>query len=168
VNDVELLLGKLKSFDVSAIIADILKDEVIGRIIITTIQERLESSGTIATGRALRTDIARSSRKKAVGKYGAYSKKTELIKSDKGQEIRFVTLKDTGEFYSTFISKIKNNSIELDADFRNIYDNFQDSFKTEEEFQTAILDISDDELKIIFDNYIYPKIEQKTLEYFGL
>lgn len=162
-NDIELLISQLKSFDVSAIIADILKDKRLGFIIITTIQERLESEGKDANNKSLKTDIGKSSKGT-----GIYAKKTVSIKRKSGQPTDRVTLKDTGEFYNSFRSKVKANELSLTADFRNIYDNFQDSFNSEKEFQSAILDLTDQELQRIFDNFIYPQIEEKTFKHFGL
>ena len=157
------LLTKLKSFDVSALIADTLKDNRLGRIIITTIQERLESEGKDSEGKSLKTDFGKSSRGT-----GFYAKKTVSIKKAKGQPTDRVTLKDTGEFYQSFRSQIKANELGLTADFRNIYENFQDSFSNESQFQEAILGLTDSELQRIFDNFIYPQIEQKTFKHIGL
>jgi hypothetical protein len=157
------LQTKLKSFDVSAIIADILKDKRIGFIIISTIQDRLENEGRDANNQTLRTDIGQSSKGT-----GIYARNTVTFKRAKGQPIDRVTLKDTGEFYRSFRSQFRGNELGLTANFRNIYENFQDSFANEKEFTQAILDLTDDELQRIFDNYIYPQIEEKTLKYFGL
>lgn len=162
-NDLELLQAQLKSFSVSSIIGDILKDKILGHVIITTIQDRLESEGKDSSGQSLRTDFG-----KASGGTGFYARKTVSIKRIKGQPSDRVTLKDTGEFYNSFRSQIKANELGLTASFRNIYDNFQDSFNSEKDFQNAILGLTDQELDTIFNNYIYPKIEQKTLKHFGL
>jgi hypothetical protein len=47
---------------------------------------------------------------------GDYSKKTKRIKSDKGQPTNRVTLKDTGEFYSSFALRNTRDGFEIVAD----------------------------------------------------
>lgn len=165
-NTLESLHKAVSTFDVKAIINEVLKLNDIQSELIRIIQTRLYEKGTTAEGEKLRTDFAKSSNKRLKGEKGFYSKNTERIKKGKGQTIDRVTLKDTGEFYESFKTTFKTD-LDVSADFRDIYLNFQDSFNSENEFEQAILDISDEEKEILFDK-MWPIIEEKTLQWLAI
>lgn len=165
-NKLESLHNAVSTFDVKTIINEVLKLNEIQQALIDIIQTRLYEKGTTAEGEKLRTDFAKSSNKRLKGEKGFYSKNTERIKKGKGQTIDRVTLKDTGEFYESFKTTFKTD-LDVSADFRDIYLNFQDSFNSENEFEQAILDISDEEKEILFDK-MWPYIEQKTLQWLAI
>jgi len=159
-NKLENLQKSLASFDILLIIREVLKREDVGKVLIAIIQKRLYYKGETVEGDKLRTDFAKSSNKRLKGTKGFYSRNTETIKKSKGQKIDNVTLNDTGEFYESFKTDFKSNSLELSADFRDIYDNFKDSFSSDTKFEDAILDITDEEKEQLFD-FMYPLILEK-------
>jgi hypothetical protein len=166
-NKLESLHKAVSTFDVKTIINEVLKISEIQQALIDIIQTRLYDKGTTAEGEKLRTDHGKSSWHG--GKYGFYCKNTEVIKQrhkSPKQPIDRVTLKDTGEFYESFKTTFKTD-LDVSADFRDIYLNFQDSFNSENEFEQAILDISDEEKEILFDK-MWPIIEEKTLQWLAI
>jgi hypothetical protein len=165
-NKLESLYNSVNTFDVKIIINEVLKLSEIQSELVKIIQTRLYDKGTTAEGEKLRTDFAKSSNKRLKGDLGFYSKNTERIKKGKGQPIDKVTLKDTGEFYESFKTTFKTD-LDVSADFRDIYDNFQDSFSSEKNFEEAILDISDEEKEILFDK-MWPYIEKKTIQWLAI
>lgn len=163
-NTLESLHKNVSTFDAYKIIGDVLKLKEIQGALIAIIQKRLFDKGTTAEGDKLRTDFAKSSNKRLKGTKGFYSKNTETIKKSKGQKIDNVTLYDTGDFYNSFKTTFEKDTLFLNADFRDIYSNFKDSFSSENEFQQAILDISDEEKEQLF-TLMLPHIEQMIMKW---
>ena len=165
-NKLESLHNAVSTFDVKTIINEVLKLNDIQSELVRIIQTRLYEKGTTAEGEKLRTDHGKSSWHG--GELGFYCRNTEKIKKRKSpkQPIDRVTLKDTGEFYESFKTTFKTD-LDISADFRDIYLNFQDSFNSEKDFEQAILDISDEEKELLFDK-MWPYIEQKTLQWLAI
>lgn len=134
-----------------------IKDYVLGEI-----EKRLYEEGTDTNNKKLITDFAISQKQKA------YSKKTQKIKTAKGQAIDKVTLADTKEFYDSFNIEIKDSYFEFIADFEkdngNIYENFQDSFASEESFQQMTVGLSDEQKDIFIRNVILPEFINAILK----
>jgi hypothetical protein len=164
-NTLESLHNKLGTFDAGKIINDVLKINAVKGALIAIIQKRLYNKGETATGKKLKTDLANSMG--YGGNLGFYSAKTESIKASKNQPVNRVTLNDTGEFYDSFKAEFKNSELNLKADFRDIYDNFLESFSSETDFQEDILDITDEEKEQLFE-VMYPYIEELTLQWLAI
>lgn len=71
--------------------------------------KQLFDKGIDATGKKLRNRF-----RTVAAEY--YSKETIRIKSEKGQPTDRITLKDSGDFYSTFKLELKNGAFFIDAD----------------------------------------------------
>jgi hypothetical protein len=165
-NKLESLYNSVNTFNAKTIINEVLKLSEIQSELVKIIQTRLYDKGTTAEGEKLRTDFAKSSNKRLKGEKGAYSKNTEIRKRKDGLPDDHVTLFQEGKFYKSFKTTFKTD-LDVSADFRDIYDNFQDSFSSEKDFEKAILDISDEEKEILFDK-MWPYIEQKTLQWLAI
>jgi hypothetical protein len=139
---------KLKFID---LFEDFAKRKTINDQIINTIKKRLFADGVTGDGVKLRTDNALS------GDF--YSLLTERVKKFEGQKISNVTLKDTGEFYDSFVTLINKQFLIIDADFNkddgHIQKNFTSQFGTADKFEESVLSLTDEELvKIILDQFI--------------
>ena len=164
-NKLESLYKNVSTFSTTKVINDVLKINAVKGSLIAIIQKRLYNKGETATGKKLKTDLANSMG--YGGNLGFYSAKTESIKADKKQPVNRVTLYDTGEFYDTFKAEFKNGSLGLSADFRDIYDNFLESYSSENDFQEDILDITDEEKEQLFE-VMYPYIKEITLQWLAI
>jgi hypothetical protein len=164
-NKLESLYNSVNTFDVKKVISDVLKINAVKGALIAIIQKRLYNKGETATGKKLKTDLANSIG--YGGNLGFYSAKTESIKASKNQPVNRVTLNDTGEFYDSFKAEFKTDNLDVSADFRDIYDNFLETFSSEKEFQEEILDITDDEKDQLFE-VMYPYIKELTLQWLAI
>jgi hypothetical protein len=121
-------------------------------LIPSLITGRLYNEGTDYKGKELRTDTA----KQQNNPY--YSRFTLSIKQRQGQRTTNVTLNDTGEFYNSFVSKVNNKEIIINAETKDIFDNFEKHYSSEKDFEKAILNLSEDDRKIfireILPNFI--------------
>lgn len=126
--------------------------DAVPELIPSIITQRLYNEGTDYKGKELRTDTA----KQQNNPY--YSRFTLGLKQRKGQRTTNVTLNDTGEFYNSFVSKANAKELIVKADFRDIYNNFEKSYQSENSFEKAILNLSNDDRKIfireILPNFI--------------
>ena len=139
--------------EIEVIAFEILQDESLGEQIIETIQDRIYDDGIDANGEILRTDEAIESNNPA------YSFNTYFIKGNKGQKTSNVTLKDTGDFYKSWEIIESFDGIDLEADFKNIYDNFMMSYEDANDFENAILNLNKEEKKEL----IFTVIKQQIL-----
>jgi hypothetical protein len=118
------------------------------------ILKRIYNDGTDADNKKLKTDRGRP----------LYAIRTQRIKSKKGQKYSNVTLKDTGQFYDSFVIRTQNKMFEVIAKYQkkdgNIYDNFQKLYSSFEQFDKAITGMQEDEWKLFLDNVIQPKFLQ--------
>lgn len=123
-------------------------------LIPSLITGRLYNEGTDYKGKELRTDTA----KQQNNPY--YSRFTLGLKQRKGQRTTNVTLNDTGEFYNSFFSKANAKELIIKADFRDIYNNFEKSYQSENSFEKAILNISNDDRKIFIKEILPNLVKQ--------
>jgi len=110
------------------------------------VRQRLYYSGEDSEGNKLQTDIAKSQGK------DFYSKYTEKQKKKKGQKTQPVTLRDSGEFYNSIEISATDKDFLIIAEFEkqngNMFENFRDSYNDFNEFETLILSLNKNELKI--------------------
>lgn len=164
-NVLETLHANLQTFDIRKIINKVLQRSDVGEFVIKVIQDRLYNEGKTATGDKLKTDFAKSVR--FSGTQGAYARSTEKFKKLDGLPTDRVTLFQTGEFYDSFKKEFKSNSLQISAEFRNIYDNFQDSFSSQQDFEKAIIGLTDEDLKRIFE-FIYPFLAEEINKWLAI
>ncbi len=138
------------------ILNNIFSDTIVQKSIIDIIQNRIFSKGVDVDGRQLRTDATEL---KAGNKSKFYHDFTVAIKSDKGQRTQNVTLKDTGEFYNSWYVKIENEFFNIQANFKDIFNNFELSYNIQDEFEEKITSLNNDELSFILKSRILPKFE---------
>jgi hypothetical protein len=76
-----------------------------------------------------------------------------------------VTLKDTGKFYDSL--KVENNlfGFEINADFRNIHENFTKLYN-EAEFEREISSLNEAEIDKLLSDYVNIEIEKRIYELF--
>lgn len=87
--------------------------------------------------------------------YKPYQPLTIRIKKEKGQPIDRVTLRDTGDFQSSFYLEIGNEQFEIKAN----------DWKTDDlikKYGREILGLTDENLSELIWNFIYPDILEKT------
>ena len=100
-----------------------------------------------------------------------YGRRTITIKRKKGQRIKNVTLKDTGEFYRNWRIKMSAFIIELEANFKkdkgDIYDNFTRKYDTPQAFYAAVLSMNEKELIHYSINVILPTYVEFTKKDLG-
>lgn len=117
------------------------------------IKQRIYETGKTASGVRLRTDKAKGG--------SVYAGKTIAYKKRKQQRYKNVTLKDRGDFYRSFKEKLRQNSLELTADFdKNGFDIsfFFTKLFSQTEFHNEISGLTDTEKKKIFFDSISEKI----------
>jgi len=121
--------------------------------LITTIQDRLEKQGTDYKGKKLRTSTAFLQRQ------NFYSLFTQEIK--KISESQHVTLEDSGKFYNSMDVVINKTTAKLIADFNkpkgHIQANFTNMYKTEKEFETAIMNLSINDRNVFLNKIFLPE-----------
>jgi len=106
---------------------------------IKIIQDRLFFKGTDSFEDKLSTDKANRSGNAS----DFYSDYTVKLKKEKNQKTSNVTLKDSGKFYKSMQGLVSKNEFEVNADFKDIFDNFSQSYSNNKEFQEAILDLTE-------------------------
>ena len=92
-----------------------------------------------------------------ISDYAPYSPITITIKQSKGQPTNRVTLKDEGDFYSSFYLDVNNEQFEIKAT-----DEKTDALI--KKYGKDILGLTDDNLKILIWEYIYPELLSKAKE----
>jgi hypothetical protein len=121
--------------------------------IITTIQTRLKRQGTDYKGGKLRTSTAFLQRQ------NFYSLFTQEIK--RISESQHVTLEDSGKFYDSMDVVINKTTAKLIADFNkpkgHIQFNFTNQYKTEKEFETAIMNLSNSDRAVFLNDIFLPE-----------
>lgn len=92
-----------------------------------------------------------------ISDYAPYSPVTIAIKEAKGQPTNRVTLRDEGDFESSFFLEVGKESFEIKAS----------DFKTEhliKMYGRQILGLTDENLSTLIWQYIYPDLLEKTKE----
>ena len=87
--------------------------------------------------------------------YKPYKPLTIRIKKEKGQPIDRVTLRDTGDFQSSFYLEVGNEQFEIKAN----------DWKTEDlikKYGREILGLTDEHISELIWNFIYPDILEKA------
>jgi hypothetical protein len=90
-----------------------------------------------------------------------YAPLTRTIKQLKGQPIDRVTLRDTGDFYSSVVLSLGSNSFEMTATDPK-------AAGLEEKYGEDILGLTEDNLEEFRTDYVRPELELKTRELLGL
>jgi len=91
-NDFERLLAKVERFDVNKILREVWKEPAVQNFIIELNTEGQPTSQLFEKGE--------DSKGLTLGDYSPFTKQ---VKVEKGQRIDHITLKDTGDFYETFV-----------------------------------------------------------------
>ena len=89
--------------------------------------------------------------------YAPYRPLTIAIKEQKGQPTNRVTLRDTGDFESSFYLEVSNKQFEVKAS----------DWKTEaliKKYGRQILGLTDENISSLIWDYIYPDIIEKARE----
>lgn len=146
--------NNLKRLDYSKILNNILKDEAVQKYILDLNREKqLFKDGINILGEKLRSDLARFGQ--------VYSNNTINIKTEKGQPTNRVTLKDTGEFYSTFFLKTNPFDFTIEADTikdgEDLQDRFPDILGLAEENKNLLVIYIQDELIPLIKTVILKK-----------
>lgn len=102
--------------------------------ILRLVRERLYQKGEDGTGKLITP---------------FYTDFTVQVKKDKNQRVSFVTLRDTGAFYSSMFLKLENRILK-------ILSNDPKSSELIEKYGEAILEFTDYEKELIFDTIIEP------------
>ena len=155
------LAKKVGKIDIYKILEDITRENDVQKWIKDTIKNRfLKGGGVTADGTILQTDSASGG--------NPYSNRTMDIKDYLGQEIRWVTLKDTGDFWESLRIIIKRDGFETKADFMkkdgHIQKNFTQQYGSQKEFENAVDGLSNDELIQLVSIYYYPRTVNKLNE----
>lgn len=93
----------------------------------------------------------------SISDYAPYSPLTIEIKRKKGQPTNRVTLRDEGDFQSSFYLEVKDTQFEIKAS----------DWKTEElikKYGRQILGLTDENIASLIWEYIYPDIMRRTRE----
>lgn len=104
--------------------------KVLDEIIRLNTEDQLEEDGIDSLGRDL----------------GDYSPYTKILKKLKGQRTDHITLKDTGDFYESFVAVVNNSEIIIDAD--GIKDDGTDLFR---QYGNDIAGLTDENLQFIIN-----------------
>jgi hypothetical protein len=81
----------------------------------------------------------------------SYSKQTELYKKEKRQIRTRVTLRDTGEWYKSFQLLYENGDL-------TVISNLDKTDFLVDKYGSAILEFTDEEIKLIYDSIIEPHL----------
>ncbi len=131
------LINGLLSLDVDEIALEISKTNQFKRLVIElNTQRQLFDKGEDSTGRTL----------ESIG--GEYSPYTVNIKEEKGQPTDRVTLKDTGEFYSSFEVKPFFGGFIIDAN------PIKDDTNLFEDWGEDVVGLNDENLELIIKYYL--------------
>lgn len=153
-------VAKVFEFDFNHELNEIFTSKNIQNWIIKTEQNRLYKSGQTGDLIILKTDNS------APGM--PYSFATMDVKSFYGQRISNVTLKDKGEFYSSFRIALNLFGFEINADFEkedgHIQKKFTNQFSSKAKFEESVLSLTDEELKTMIETMIIPKIYERFEE----
>ncbi|RLA04915.1 MAG: hypothetical protein DRQ47_02485 [Gammaproteobacteria bacterium] len=85
-----------------------------------------------------------------IGNYSSYTKKR---KKDKGQPAAHITLRDTGEFYSSLFTTFNGEEL-------FIHSSSDKAPMLVEEYGEAILELTEQEINIILDGIVEPQINK--------
>jgi len=126
-----------------------------GKHVVEQIQDSLYQTGTTASGIILNTDLSAHNK--------PYAANTIRQKKREGKPTDRVTLRDTGEFYKSISVKGLRRAFRISADFEKddgnrIGDNFSRTFPTNASFERAVLELSAEELRYIYEKFVLPKI----------
>lgn len=152
------IIQALNKVDVNKLGKFVFGQSDVRKWIIDTILNRLETRGIAGDGKELSTDGAEGG--------NPYSFATMDIKSHLGQRISNVTLKDTGDFYRSFRTILKDTELEVTADFikdgDHIGENFLRSY-TRAEFFEVITSLTESEIQELFNQFVF----EQTIKYFN-
>lgn len=146
----------VKNFNLSDFLSGIFKKKEVENFMLNSIKNRLYYKGETGSGQKLKTDKS--------NKY-SYADATMDLKAYFNQRNENVTLKDTGKFYDSL--KVENNlfGFEINADFRNIYENFTKLY-SEAEFEHEISSLNEAEIDKLLSDYVNIEIEKRIYELF--
>lgn len=147
------IISQLDKVNISNLGRHVFSQSNIQKWMIDTIQKRLYNLGESADGTDLKTDKSSSG--------NPYADVTMDIKSYLGQRTDNVTFKDSGSFYKSFKILLKQNSVNIEADFYkggdHIGDNFEFQFSNLKDFENAIAGLSDIEIDEMLKTKVYPE-----------
>jgi hypothetical protein len=124
------LLNKVNKYDVNKILFEVWKNPKV-RLFIEDLntEKQLHDKGVDSLGVTL-------------GQYSAYTKQ---IKLNKGQSIKHITLKDTGEFYESFDVKPNQKGFTIFADAQKEDTNLIEAYGKD------ILGLTDESIKLLIE-----------------
>jgi len=121
--------------------------------ILDTIKSRLENKGTDKFNQKLQTDTAKFEVQKFYSNYTQYLKNIS--------QNQHVTLKDSGDFYKSFLVNAKKTFYKIEADFNKpdgtIFENFTNSYPNKESFDNAILSLNEQEMEVFLRKIFLPE-----------
>ncbi len=146
----------VKNFNLSDFLSGIFKKKEVENFMLNSIKNRLYYKGETGSGQKLKTDKS--------NKY-SYADATMDLKAYFNQRNENVTLKDTGKFYDSL--KVENNlfGFEINADYRNIHENFTKLYN-EAEFEREISSLNEAEIEKLLSDYVNIEIEKRIYELF--
>jgi hypothetical protein len=157
-SEITKLADSLSKVDIYQYILDILRLQESRDFIEDLIKGRLFLKGTDCFGKKLETDSG-----KLIGSF--YSGFTFQRKKKKGQRASNVTLNDTGAFYDSIEAQVPFKTVNISANFgsgdEHIQKNFQTSYSSEEDFENAILGLTEEQFQILGEKIILPKLEER-------
>jgi len=143
---------KIQSF--SKVINDIFSHSNIQSFVLETIRKRIYQSGIVGSGQKLKTDKSRSF---------DYSDATMKLKDWFNQRNENVTLNDTGAFYNSFKFTLNLFGFEIDANFKDIHNNFTMLYPSKAEFEKDVMSLTDTEIDNLMETKILPQLIEKLI-----
>lgn len=154
-----MLVNNLGNINVPEIIIDILRTPSILNQISDMVRNRLYLEGTDSNDNKFRTDSAK------IQGNAAYAGFTYQEKKRKGQRSQNVTLRDTGAFHRSIRSKVPFKTVEItgdfETDFGTIYDNFRTSYSGEQQFEDAVLGLTEKQKEYLAWVIVLPKLQER-------
>jgi len=146
IEDIDRLMERVTWLrdNINLVMTDVLK-EYIKEILELNTQKQLYSQGVITTGIKIET-------------FHPYTPLTIKLKSEKGQKISNVTLKDTGEFYANFFINFKEDSFSIGSDDPKAEKLTSNNFRIG--FGKEIYGLTDESIEII-RKLVYDKLMEK-------
>lgn len=145
--DIDQLMSRIRAFQMNKIMEKIFGQPFYRKRVITLNQNQLFLKGITARGTVIRTYAANSP--------NVYSHRTINIKQAKGQKTNVVTLKDTGEFYSSFTVKNNPKDLTITANFKKPGGNISDNVDI-----TDVLGLTDENKETIQKEIMPQMIEE--------
>lgn len=154
------LADKIKKVNVNKAVKDAIAIRSNMDYVIKKIKDRLYNVGSDGNNNELSTNNATRG-KSGNGYYSIY---TILDKNQRGLKSSNVTLKDSGKFYKSFKTQLKKDYLEITAEFNkeggNIFDNFNKSYPSQNDFEEAITKMNIQEFNIWIFEILLKEIQE--------